>query len=166
MATSRRWVRGISLVAMVAGGMAACVGQSVRQDDDSSACEIARDCVLVPAACCNDNHCAPCDAPRPNPWLFAACHAGRCVAVDARGTELTACSDPSDCELRTGLECCEACRVIPENIVAINSSVDLVAWLCGTESAFCDACAPTLPRQFFATCENQRCVVQAVSPPP
>jgi hypothetical protein len=170
---------------------AACGGHG---EIDPTACERPADCVLVPATCCGgcdfstisnvvaiaSGHessvtvamgcdlvdCVPCDPPPTNPWLFAGCFSGRCIAVDAQQTEITECTQASDCVLRGGLGCCEACNPATDEIVAVNASVDLEPWLCGAAPDECDACTPTPPRLVSASCEGMRCSVVLASPPP
>jgi hypothetical protein len=115
---------------------------------------------------CDVVDCVPCDPPAPNPWLFATCSAGRCIAKDARETELTECTQASDCVLRGGLGCCEACNTTGAvGIVSVNASVDVEPWLCGSTPIDCDAC--TLGMNYFdPTCNGMRCDVVPVSPPP
>jgi hypothetical protein len=122
-----------------------------------SAVQTAMGCHLV--------DCIPCDPPPPNPWLFATCRGGRCIAFDAFETELTSCAVASDCRLRGGLGCCETCNPGTDEIVAVNASIELEPWLCGPTPDECDACTPTPPRLVSAWCEGARCIAVPASPP-
>jgi hypothetical protein len=170
-----------------------CYGTCDRQGEmNPTMCGNSTECTLIPTTCCGGCDeptvmnvvsirsdqvgtvemamgcqvvdCPPCDPPLPNPWLFSTCSRGRCIAVDARETEITECTQASDCVLRAGLGCCEACSVSPGTIVSVNASVDLEPWLCGSTPDGCDACAPAM-NNFDPSCDAMRCGVQAVSPP-
>jgi len=161
----------------------ACGGQG---EIDPAACQYPTDCALVPSACCggceqanlanmvavNENKAAEfsmamgCDlvdcaiCPRtPNPWLGATCRAGRCVAYDARQTELTECSAPEDCRFRAGLDCCEACAPPRSAFIAVNRDADVGPWVCGDWPGGCAGCVPIVPPNLSVTCGNGRCGV-------
>lgn len=167
----------------------ACGGQG---EIDPTACEEPADCQLMSTTCCGGCDaptagnvvaarrdqagavhramgcdvvdCVPCDPPAPNPWLFWTCTAGRCIASDARETEITECTQSSDCVLRAGLGCCEACNPTMYDFISVNASVALEPWLCGSVPIDCKACVPTM--SFLnPTCDGMRCGVVPVSPP-
>jgi len=116
--------------------------------------------------------CAPCEQATPplddpRHYLVATCQrpaeasanaAGRCVVVDLRATELTACQTASDCSLRSGTSCCSGCS---GSIVALNGShmPELSGLICGSEPVACPACAPSFD-QYLATCSEGRCGVE------
>jgi hypothetical protein len=161
---------------------ATCIGPG---HSEAAACMTSLECTLIPSRCCgpcgeatlqnmvavNTSHttvvqaqpscavidCVPCDPPSSNPWLGATCHEGRCVAFDARQTELTACAEHADCRLRGGLGCCENCAASPEEFVALNRSANTEPLLCGGVPILCDACTPAIPPGFSAFCTNGRC---------
>jgi hypothetical protein len=118
--------------------------------------------------------CAPiaCPAPPPGapanqPFFTAVCRAGRCEAVDIRETELTACSDSTECYLRRGAECCESCGAgLSYGVVAFSKRADLRGELCSPMSG-CDACAPApFPTDLISTCNsNGHCDVAYTSAP-
>jgi hypothetical protein len=160
---------------------AECGGQG---ELDPATCNTPLDCTLVASMCCgpcgeatlqntvavNTRYtgvvqsqpscalidCAACD-PSPNPWLGATCREGRCVAFDARQTELTACAEHADCRLRGGLGCCENCAASPEEFVALNRMANTEPLLCGGAPIACDACIPAIPPGFSAFCTDGRC---------
>jgi hypothetical protein len=161
---------------------AACGGQG---ELDPAACSTPLQCTLIPSRCCgacaeatlqnmvavnmsntgvvqSQTSCAaidciPCDPPFPSPWLGATCRADRCVAFDARQTELTVCTEHADCRLRGGLGCCENCAASPEEFVALNRMANTEPLLCGGAPILCDACTPAIPPGFSAFCTDGRC---------
>jgi len=147
-------------------------------------CATPSDCTLMRARCCGceepslDNvvgvnrqrqsavssamgcdlvDCVQCAATS-NPWLGATCSSGRCIAFDARQTNLTLCMTSDECHLRSGLECCESCTATPGTLVALNE-LDPRPLLCGNSAVACDACVPALPAGAFAACVDGRCSV-------
>lgn len=135
-----------------------------------ASCSVPSDCTLVPATCCGCSEpslanrvavrrgqeatvqaakgchlvdCEACGPIAPNRWIGATCKADRCVAFDARQSELTACATTEDCALRQGLECCEGCSSSRLTVVALNKAIDPRPLLCGNAAAACDACEPS-----------------------
>jgi hypothetical protein len=163
---------------------AACGGQG---EIDPAACQYPTDCALVPAQCCGacdqarlENvvavhrsqasalseamgcHLVDCPAcePIPNPWLGATCRAGRCVAIDARETELTDCEVREDCRLRVGLSCCEDCSPTRDAFIAVNAAADVRSVVCGNFPGGCAGCVPTVPPNLSVVCNgNGKCGV-------
>lgn len=113
--------------------------------------------------------CPPMRAPEPNDpyfYLVATCQRppdananapGRCVVVDLRKTEITACKSASDCSLRSGTNCCSGCNGMP---VALNGNQGgaLSDLVCPSEPVGCPACAPIF-EGYAATCTDRRCSV-------
>jgi hypothetical protein len=162
---------------------AACGGQG---QADFAVCDYPTDCKLVPARCCGtcgqadltnttavnarqaaafseamSCHLVDCVGcmPSPNAWLGATCRNGRCVAFDARQTELTECDDRSDCSFRAGLGCCENCTAPREGFIAVNSEADVDSWVCGNPLVGCAGCTPIVPPNLSVICSNERCAV-------
>jgi hypothetical protein len=87
----------------------------------------------------------------------ATCQAGVCVTVKVWQSDLSVCSTDSDCALRYGVDCCEACD---DNLSAINplhwetfaESCQALALDCGTP------CGPYPPRT-SARCLDSHCFV-------
>jgi hypothetical protein len=114
---------------------------------------------LSEAMGCHLVDCQACE-PTASPWLGATCRAGRCVAFDARATELTDCSVREDCRLRAGLECCEDCNASRQSFIAINAEADVRSWLCGDWPGGCGACVPIPPANLSVVCyDNGTCGV-------
>lgn len=126
---------------------------------------------------CATVDCAPCGstlAPTlndPSLYFVATCRKpadaapdapGKCVVVDLRATELTACKTQSDCGLRSGTGCCSGCS---GRLVALNGShaPELSDLVCGSEEpTACPACAPIFDG-YRATCVEGRCSVETTS---
>jgi hypothetical protein len=146
-----------------------------------TACTNATQCVVTRAQCCGQNPdptirdvtavnaasladfnapCAlvDCVSSGPVPSHFGAtCNNGHCLAFDVRGTELTACTAPSDCRLRAGLACCEACDAEHQDFVALRVDVDLSSLACGDAPINCGACQPMPPAGLVADCLEGHC---------
>jgi hypothetical protein len=161
---------------------AACGG---RGEQDLAACEYPTDCTLVPVVCCGCARpelgntiavaksrldelervrgcglidCVWCQ-PLENPWLGATCRAGRCIAFDARRTELVTCETRDDCRFRAGLQCCENCAASRQSFITVNADADLGSWVCGDAPVACAGCVPIVPQNLSATCTNGACGV-------
>jgi hypothetical protein len=92
-------------------------------------------------------------------YFTAICEAGRCKALDLRTTPVTACDEPSDCSLRHGVRCCEACGDTPDDVVAVSDEAALLELVCPSEPAACPPCVPVEPEGFASDCVEGRCVV-------
>jgi hypothetical protein len=107
---------------------------------------------------CDNVRCEACPPPDPVthavPYLRVDCRAGRCVWIDTRQTEMTACSNAGDCVLRNGLGCCERCGTSLETLVAVNGKVPQCA-----SAAPCPPCVSTYPADYAATCRGGQCAV-------
>ena len=94
-------------------------------------------------------------------FFHAACVAGRCSVQDVRAETITECVTGSDCRLRCGSGCCEACGSSGDAI-AVRTDADLVQALCGGAPIQCPACACALPESYTSSCVAGRCVVQGL----
>src|SRR5262249_22139354 len=75
------------------------------------------ECVWQGAGC----GCGPFDTPS----LAASCEAGSCVGWDVRKEDkYSGCTTDTDCHLRMGLGCCEACQGGTESVVAVNAGAE------------------------------------------
>jgi hypothetical protein len=105
-----------------------------------------------------------CEPPPPEQvtrtYFAATCQAGRCKAIDLRTTKVTACEAPSDCSLRHGARCCEACGDGVDDLLAVSDEAALADLVCGSEPAACPPCVPIEPEGYVASCEANRCVVE------
>jgi hypothetical protein len=78
-----------------------------------------------------------------------------------RDHELSQCKSDTDCSLRMGLACCEACDGGSGDVVAINRDQgELLRQLaCGNELIGCPKCAPLYPDGAEAVCTAGQCEV-------
>lgn len=149
---------------------------------DAKACTQPSDCVFAEESCCicgqpelsdliavNTEHAPVCGcngpvcdcAISPNPNLALSCDAGQCAGWDVRKEDaLSACTQDSDCRLRAGLSCCEACDASPWDLVSIRTDAAgaLAARVCSGDQG-CPACAPQYPPDAFAQCIAGHCAV-------
>jgi hypothetical protein len=113
---------------------------------------------------CDGIACGPCPEPDPTSsnggYFVATCQANRCIAVDLRTTDVTACENRSDCRLRFGSSCC-GCGGVGD-IIAISSAAALSKLVCA-EPPSCPDCVATAP-DGVADCQAGRCVVPELSP--
>lgn len=96
-----------------------------------------------------------------NPNLAASCESGQCAAWDVRKRDdYSGCTLDSDCQLRNGLDCCEACQAPAENLVAVRSDAyaALKAAMCSA-SDVCSKCMVQYPPNAAATCNAGHCQV-------
>jgi hypothetical protein len=159
--------------------LAACLG-ACGGKPSLDACDRATDCALTSPGCCaacepleitdlisiNASHlddkvcdvaCGACPPLGANErdtgqYFVAACVDHRCAVQDIRTTKLTACNVDSDCRLRLGAGCCEACTGEP---VAVNASANL----CPDGPLPCPACANKIPPGYGSVCAEGRCRV-------
>ena len=151
-------------------------------------CALATDCMPIPTECCScesfyfgnvvavnrsaqnviwSTKCGPvdceaCTSNRGLSWFGATCRQGHCVAYDARDTEMTECSEPSDCVLRNDLGCCEACSSDPLSVIAVNRDPSLGSeLLCADHTSSCPACPDgrVYPPIANPDCYGGRCTV-------
>ncbi len=94
-----------------------------------------------------------------NPNLAATCNAGTCEGFDVRQSSYSACTADTDCSLRFGLECCEACQGGEFNLVAVNNQGGLSQAVCGSDPVACPDCAPQYPANKKAACVANHCQV-------
>jgi hypothetical protein len=94
---------------------------------------------------------------RMSQYYLASCSSGECGVVDIRTTAYVTCSSDSDCFLRVGLGCCDACP--HGDWVALSSTGFLDA---DCTDLPCPACDPPPPK-LDARCVMQRCTL--VYPP-
>ena len=147
-----------------------------------TACNNSTECVVTRAQCCGEypnptirdvtavnaaslsDFNAPCtlvdciSTLEPIPSYFGAtCKNAHCLAFDVRGTELTACTAPSDCRLRAGLDCCESCDADRLEYVAVRVDADVEALACGGAPINCGGCEPLPPSGLVADCLDGHC---------
>lgn len=98
-------------------------------------------------------------------YFLAGCVAHKCRVIDIRGTpmtpdhtELVRCADDSDCKLRLGAQCCEACSGEP---IAVNGNANF----CPDGAVTCPACAPRIPPGYSTSCVQGRCVLSEPAVP-
>jgi hypothetical protein len=107
--------------------------------------------------------CGPCPPLPPGvssarQYFVPACQNGECTVVDIREAGLTDCQRASDCVLRSGSSCCEACGAA---IVSLNRNADLGALVCSSASpTACAPCIPAIPPGYSALCTAGRCTVE------
>lgn len=152
---------------------------------EGSECQAPHECALVPRGNCpvcgrptlNDVRavgpeelarvraapatCAACET-EPNPDLFATCEAGRCVAVDVRQDQVSACDADSECVV-TEPDCC-ACH--PGWVaVRAGSQGDFYRRQCG-DQPICSPCERHgAPAHLLARCLEGHCAVVEEPPP-
>jgi hypothetical protein len=147
---------------------------------DFAACDAPGQCVITTATCCgvcgapeladvvavNAEHVidyANANCPDPtacpecatgeNPNLYAICESGRCAAKDVRQSEVSACASDSDCVLRFGMGCCEACTGVESDLVSVSvQGFQSVYDALGCAGVPCDACLPQYPMYTVALC--------------
>jgi hypothetical protein len=111
---------------------------------------------------CGDVECEPCaEVPVPlrtTGYFVPTCASGECGALDLRTDAATECTEDTDCFLRLGSECCEACE--GDNLIALRST-DFLAGRC--DDVGCPECEPTYPPDYAARCVSGRCTVQFAS---
>jgi hypothetical protein len=78
-----------------------------------------------------------------------------CVAIDLRTRDITQCTSPADCTLRSGTACCQGCGGSPVSI-NIGKEAALEQLVCGSEPTACPLCLPQFPDQ-TPTCNTGRC---------
>jgi hypothetical protein len=106
--------------------------------------------------------CDWCPAPPEIEHFGAQCQAGRCELFDVRESGLAECTEDSDCRLRAGLGCCEACD--STGMVAVSADFDTLSQaLCSDEPLACPPCVPVYPEDVAAVCgEEGHCRVQVL----
>ena len=149
----------------------------------NTACQQPSDCSLSRTNCCacampeladfvavnaaGISQCA-CQGPKCecdpgfNASLGATCSQGNCAGFDVRKIDaLSWCESDSECKLRIGLGCCEACSGGYAQMVAVrvDSWPTLVKLVCDAEPGTCDACLPSYPVQLKAACLVNHCAV-------
>jgi hypothetical protein len=92
-----------------------------------------------------------------DPTLLATCRGGSCVVVDLQAHPATACSDASECRLRTNA-CCECGGPVDDDhLVAIGTGGGFDALVCDPGIG-CPECAPGYPPATFE-CKAGHCVI-------
>jgi hypothetical protein len=93
-----------------------------------------------------------------DPNLAAVCRQGTCRAVDVRSDAMSACKDDTDCTLRAGSTCCEACGLVDASgLVALSASgaAELQKNICHPNDGACPPCVPQYPPGWSAKCDPQ-----------
>lgn len=91
-----------------------------------------------------------------DPNQIAFCRASRCKAIDVRLDAISECATDSDCRLRAGNGCCEACAVAETSqLIALSKSKggELEAQVCDPAAGACPPCVPTYPAGVTAICD-------------
>ncbi len=148
----------------------------------SKGCTEPSDCVLATDNCClcgvpeitdyqaiNSQFTGQCTCTGPacgcasaeNPNLAATCNTGSCEGFDVRQVDAySGCTTETDCSLRLGIGCCEACTGGEYNLIAVKSDQSaLTQALCGSAGANCPDCAPQYPANKKAACVDNHCQV-------
>jgi hypothetical protein len=73
-------------------------------------------------------------------YFVPNCVQGQCVVEDLRTSPVTACKATSDCRLRNGNGCCQACNV--DEPIAVRNDGSFEKLVCGNELPPCAACQP------------------------
>jgi len=132
-----------------------------RKYEGSFSCGFAADLAAPPggAAPADPIACAPCPQPAGNTLrnFVPDCVAGQCVVADLRTSPTTACTQSSECRLRSGTSCCEGCD--SSNLIAVRNDGSFEKLICSGISPPCAACAPAPPSGAIAVCDNGRCAV-------
>ncbi len=111
---------------------------------------------------CAEVLCGACEQGTPVSQNYGvACEKERCVAYDIRErASLTGCTDDSDCRLRNGTSCCEACDSSLNGWIAVSAEpLTLADALCGGMEVGCPPCAPIPPQQLRTECVEGTCRV-------
>jgi hypothetical protein len=169
------------------GGAGGAAGSGGSAGLDIQACTSNSDCEIEPTSCCscgsgpvsnftaiNSKYesqyesrcgvvdCAGCppvayDPNNPTFYYVATCQASRCLVVDLRTTDITACTTAADCSLRSGTACCPGCG---QALVSLNTSreAELSQLVCGDEPIACAECAPG-DSGYSTGCTDGRCSV-------
>ena len=165
------------------GGAAGMGGAAGVCGSDAKACAEPADCMLAEASCCvcgmpelgdyvaaNAKYASECMCQGPacgcasmlNPNLAATCNAGSCQGFDVRQLDaLSGCQTDTDCTLRMGLDCCEACAGSEWELVAVRTDAGpkLSPMLCGSGPVGCPGCIPQYPAGKTAVCIANHCQV-------
>jgi hypothetical protein len=177
----------IALMLAAAGLSSACEENDEPKDAghpdpaDYAACEVAPDCVVVPASCCGscgapvrgdavaiaearanayrsatcgeDGACPACAPLFVDPTLVATCRDDRCELVDLREHEASACSADSDCRVRTP-ECCPCGGdTSVGRLVGVSSEDAYASLVCDPDQA-CPECAFLYPDEVTVRCNT------------
>lgn len=98
--------------------------------------------------------CPDCAAPAPGQGtiqnFIADCQAGQCVVMDVRESDLTACTQSSQCVLRNGTGCCAGCG--PQQWIAVRNDGSFDGFACAGVDIACDECAAVPPPGLVAWC--------------
>ena len=151
---------------------------------DFAACQAPSDCIVAPRSCCgscgaptrgdavalaadraadyrdaacDETGCPACAPLFVDPTLVATCRDRRCELVDLREHEATACSDDSECRVRTP-DCCPCGGdTSPGRLIGVSSENAYANLVCDPEQA-CDDCLPVYPDEVTLSCNaDDRC---------
>lgn len=108
---------------------------------------------------CVSSWCAPVPPEMVNsPNYYAECVANRCLGLDVRTSELSACTSNADCILRNGTSCC-GCGT--GNWIAVSSKANVEAAFCGsTGSCAADCVSAPVPPGVAPNCSMGHCLVK------
>ncbi len=111
--------------------------------------------------------CPSCAAPASGTGMLKNfvpnCVEGQCVVEDLRESAASACKVNTDCKLRNGTSCCEACTA--NDLVAVRSDGSFEKLVCGGELPPCLACVPNGSPNAFASCSPAgHCIVNYLLP--
>lgn len=154
--------------------------------DTFSACTKNSDCIVVPASCCgscgaatrgdaaainreqvsswqthacgNDMVGCPACYMAPDRTLLATCRANTCTIVDLKTDAASACTQDSECRVRTH-ECCECGGTIsPQELVGISDETAYTSLVCDSGQS-CAECAPLYPSEVTVQCASGHCTI-------
>jgi hypothetical protein len=111
--------------------------------------------------CARPPHCPPYTERSVHPALLTTCQALRCVVIDLRQTEITACDTDDDCKLRTA-RCCDCTEMSREPVIPIGVDQDAAyeALRCDVGAA-CAECSDGIPvsAEYHPDCSLGHCYV-------
>jgi hypothetical protein len=91
-------------------------------------------------------------------YFVPNCVQSQCVVEDIRQSAVAACKVDTDCRLRNGTSCCEACT--SNDLIAVRSDGSFEKQVCGDILPPCLACLPAKPADAVAGCgPDGHCIV-------
>jgi hypothetical protein len=91
------------------------------------------------------------------PNYYAACVSDHCQPVDVRTSSLSACTDSSDCYLRSGTTCCGCGN---GNLIAVSKKANVEQAFCQGSACAADCAVAPLPPDVSAVCSAGHCLVR------
>ncbi len=90
------------------------------------------------------------------PNYYAQCIVGECQILDVRTSNLSACTTPAQCYLRSGTSCC-GCG--SDNLVAVSNEAPVEQVLCAPMAGCAADCVTPVPSNASAECTRGHCFV-------